>query len=651
MAIAKMKKLTLLAGHQEKSSVLRSMQEMQSVEMIPLSEVLEEELVEQFSFSDKQEETAELTERLQDIEHSLSYIRQYVPEPGLIKKLKSKREVLSLDELEEHVNSLDVDELIGKIQKKEQAFIQINEQKKELQEEESFLRKWRDLAFLPEEVKDFQMLHVAIGSLDGEHLPQLTDELKEQGTVYYEEIYHTTDDVALLVIFPKEEKDTFDRIASRTSFRELDYPYNELPEDALYENLNKQKNLREKEQEMKQEMKDWKQEVKDLKLAEEYFYNIHAREHAQELMMNSSHLFLASGWIEEEKVSSFTTHLYEDVGEDSVAILTDDIRLSEYDDVPIVLKNNKIVQPFEMITEMFSYPKYGEKDPTPFLYPFFMIFFGMMSADAGYGLLLFGATLAALKLFNFEDGMGRMLQFLHQLSYPTIAFGLFFGSFFGSALPFGVYSLEQDMIEIIVLAIILGVIQLLVALILNGVIKIQQQEKASAYIDGFAWMMILIGLILLVVGEMALNNSLISQIGIVLALINVVGILIASTVASKNKALGFGLGLYNLYGVTGYVGDIVSYTRLMALAVASANIGMAFNLIVSLLPIYARFTIGIVIFIALHALNIGLTFLGAYVHTIRLQYVEFFGKFYEGGGKPLKPLKTLEKHIFLKERQ
>lgn len=651
MAIAKMKKLTLLAGQQEKGAVLRSMQEMQSVEMIPLSEVLEEELVEQFSFSDEQQETAELTERLQDIEHSLSYIRQYVPEPGMIEKLKSKRDVLSLDELENHVSTVEMDNLIGKIQEKEQEFIRINEEQKELQEEESFLRKWRDLAFLPKEVSHFQIMHVTVGTVDEEQVPQLTDELKEQGTVYYEEIYHTTDDVALLVVLPKEEKEAFEEIASRTSFRELNYSYDILPEDALYENLNKQKALREAEKEMKEEMKNWKQEVKDLKLAEEYFYNIHARENAKELMMNSSHLFLISGWIEEEKVSSFTAHLYEDVGEDSVVILTDDIRLSEYDDVPIVLKNNALVRPFEMVTEMFSYPKYGEKDPTPFLYPFFMVFFGMMGADAGYGLLLFAATLAALKLFNFEDGMGRMLQFLHQLSYTTIAFGLFFGSFFGAALPFGVYSLEQDMIEIIVLAIILGVIQLLVALVLNGVIKIQQQEKASAYIDGFAWMMILIGLILLVVGEMVVNSSLISQIGIVLALINVVGILIASTIASENKALGFGLGLYNLYGVTGYVGDIVSYTRLMALAVASANIAMAFNLIVSLLPIYARFTIGIVIFVALHALNIGLTFLGAYVHTIRLQYVEFFGKFYEGGGKPLEPLKTLEKHIFLKEKQ
>src|SRR5690606_12359149 len=122
------------------------------------------------------------------------------------------------------------------------------------------------------------------------------------------------------------------------------------------------------------------------------------------------------------------------------------------------------------------------------------------------------------------------------------------------------------------------------------------------------------------------------------------GILVFSAISTPNTALGVGLGAYNLYGISGYVGDIVSYTRLMALGVASANIGMAFNMIIGFLPVYARFTVGVVIIIALHSLNIALTFLSAYVHSSRLQYVEFFGKFFEGGGRPLTPLKTLEKH-------
>ena len=121
--------------------------------------------------------------------------------------------------------------------------------------------------------------------------------------------------------------------------------------------------------------------------------------------------------------------------------------------------------------------------------------------------------------------------------------------------------------------------------------------------------------------------------------------------ASDNKALGAGAGLYNLYGITGYIGDMVSYTRLMALGVSGGSIAVAFNMIIDFLPLWARFTIGAVLFVLLHTINFGLSMLSAYVHGARLVFVEFFGKFYEGGGKALEPLKTEEKYIYLKNKK
>lgn len=140
-------------------------------------------------------------------------------------------------------------------------------------------------------------------------------------------------------------------------------------------------------------------------------------------------------------------------------------------------------------------------------------------------------------------------------------------------------------------------------------------------------------------------------IGASLIGINVFGLLLFSTLGSKNKLVGFGSGLYSLYGITGYVGDLVSYTRLMALGIAGGSIAQAFNLIIDLLPPIAKFTVGILLFALLHSINIFLSFLSAYVHGARLQYVEFFGKFYQGGGRALQPLKTYEKYIYLKKRE
>ncbi|WP_208558711.1 V-type ATP synthase subunit I [Marinilactibacillus kalidii] len=650
MAIAKMKKLTLMAEQQNKETLLRSIQEMQSIEVISLSDVLEQDILDQFEVADEYSESSDFSSELQDIEHALSYLAQYIPEPGMIEKLKSKREVLSLEELETHVSKTDVSGLIEQVQEKEKELNQIDEKKKELQDEESFLRKWRSMNFLPSEVSGLKLLNVHVGTIDSEHAPRLIEGIDELSTAYYEEIFSRSDEMGYLIILAKEQEEAFNKMTAELSFRELKYPFGLLPEDALYSNLNSQKALRERKDALKKEMKDWNTISRDLQLAEEYYYNLGQREVAKELVLNSEHLFLASGWIEDEKLESMKQVINTDLGEDAVVILTDDVKMEEFDQVPIVLKNHKLIRPFELITEMFSYPKYNEMDPTPLMFPFFLVFFGMIAADLGYGLLLSIATFVGLKFFNLDAGTKRFVTFLHILSYPTMVFGLIFGSFFGIELPFGIFSLQSDVIAVMVLSVVLGLIQLLFGLILNGIIKGRQGQKASSYVDGYAWAMMLTGAILFVLGQMIIDNQLVAQIGIGLALVNVVGILLVSAISSKNKALGFGLGLYNLYGVSGYIGDIVSYTRLMALAVASANIAMAFNLIIGFLPPIMRFTVGVVIIIALQALNIALSFLSAYVHTSRLQYVEFFGKFFEGGGRPLTPLKTLEKHIDLKQK-
>lgn len=650
MAIAKMKKLTLLAEHTHKENVLKSVQEMQSLEIISLADKDDEDLLKGFTKETSDSNTQDLQAKLQDIEYAIDYLDDYVAQPGLIEKLKSKREVFTLSELETHVEGADIDVLLDQVSTKEQEINTLDEELKNLRQEEQFLRKWRGLNFMPNEVDQFNFMHVMIGTVDKEHAEPLIDSVKENGKVYYDEVYRRSDEVAYLFILPKDEIKALMDSISQYSYRELKYDYDMLPEDALYRNLLEQKEKRESLAHIKNEMDGWQSVYKDLQLAEEYYHNLSERNKAKNILVDSPHLFLMTGWIEEEKVENLKSNINQEVGESEVVILTDEIKMEEFRDVPIVLKNNKLVQPFEMITEMFSYPQYNEVDPTPLMMPFFMIFFGIMAADLGYGLLLFGVTMFALKAFNIEGSTGNFIKFLHILSYPTMALGLFFGSFFGTELPFQVLSLQEDVLVIMILSVIIGLVQLLFGLILNGIIKGRQGQRASSYIDGYAWAMMLVGFILWVGGAMVLDNTLMTQIGIGIVILNAVGILVVSAISTPNTALGVGLGAYNLYGISGYVGDIVSYTRLMALGVASANIGMAFNMIIGFLPVYARFTVGIVIIIALHTLNIALTFLSAYVHSSRLQYVEFFGKFFEGGGRPLSPLKTLEKYIWLDEK-
>ena len=178
--------------------------------------------------------------------------------------------------------------------------------------------------------------------------------------------------------------------------------------------------------------------------------------------------------------------------------------------------------------------------------------------------------------------------------------------------------------------------------------NVRLKDYTEAYNSGFAWVLILLGLMLLAVGNILPGMALLVPIGKWLAILNAIGILIVSIVSTK-KLSGLASGLFNLYNVSGYVGDLVSFTRLMALGLSGASIGSAFNLIVNLFPPLGRFTVGLLLFIVLHAINMFLSFLSGYVHGARLIFVEFFGKFYEGGGKPFRPLKPSERYIKTKK--
>lgn len=650
MAIAKMKKMTLLAEQANKDKVLKSIQEMKNVEVISLPDVLEEEFIEGFNIETSQEEISTSNQYFQDLEYSIDFLNNYVKQPGFIEGLRRKREVFSLKELEQHVENTDVEELINKISEQEDSLNQIDEQKKQLEEEEFYLRKWKNLDFLPKEVDGFSLMDVIVGSIDVEYADELISNIEQLESVYISEIFKDDDQAGYLFILPKWKREELDNVLNSSGFQKLEYEYDKLPSEQLNRNQEQRKELIEKEKTVKNEMKSWTDTKRDLELAVEYYYNKGERGKAKELVLNSEHLFLISGWIEENKFELIHQSLEANL-EDNIAIMTDDIQLDEHDNVPILLDNPKIIKPFEMLVEMFSMPQYDEIDPTPWIFPFYFLFFGMMSADAGYGLLLFLGTFIPLKLFDIKPGTRRFLTLFNYLSIATIAVGLFFGSFFGFTLPFQVWSMQEDVMPYMIVSVLIGIVHLIVGLLLKAYLSHKHGDHAGAYVDGYSWALILIGATLWAVATIAWSNPVLANIGLILIVVNLIGIVLVNTFANDRKFVGFGLGLVGLTDISSYIGDVVSYTRLMALGVAGANIAMAFNLIIGLLPPIARFTIGIVLFLVLHAVNIGIVYLGSYVHSARLMYVEYFGKFYEGGGRTFAPLSPLEEHIWINKNK
>lgn len=651
MAIAKMKKITIIAKQSEKEQVLKSVQELQKMELVDLNTTAaQNEVLSYYQKAVPEDEENKFVETLQLIQETRTYVQGFLPLKSGFKKLKDGRRSLTLAELEAEVQTSSLLAVCEEVRGIKQELHELEQVRKQKSEQESFLLKWQNLPFSPNETETFNHFIVKVGWVSIDSGLSLKVAIAQQKNSYFEEIYQTRDELGCIIVLTDADCEATEKILQQHHFMPLKYPFSAEPKKELATIQQDIADNLERQNALKKHVLRYRAQMDLLELGEEYYGNLVEQKQAQSVLMNGKQLFLLTGWLEADEVAELREYLAEDLTREHFALVEEEISATDIQAVPTVLKNHPLIAPFETLTEMYSLPKYDEVDPTPLLMPFYMVFFGMMAADIGYGLVLLVATVAARKLFNLEKGLKKNVRFFYLLSYPTIVWGLIYGSFFGYALPFHLLDPQKDVNTILITSVVFGFIQLVFGLCVNGTLLMRRKKALEGYLESFSWVGILGGIALIILGMLVTHQPIVTTIGMGLAGINVVGLLIASTVLGENKLLGFGSGLYALYGITGYVGDLVSYTRLMALGVAGGSIAQAFNLIIDLLPPVGKFTIGILLFALLHAINIFLSFLSAYVHGARLQYVEFFGKFYQGGGRGLKPFKAVEKYSDIKKR-
>ena len=652
MAIAKMNKVMLIAPTDKQNDLLDAIQELQSLEVTSLEQA--KELFTENSIALKEADAEgmnALQQKFEGIHAAITFVEKNQKQPSLIQKLKTPREQFALSELQKEVQNWDTDALVEHVESIRNTLRKKDDELKELREKEVLLRKWSALDFYPKDIFKHPYTKTKMGTI-----PQATDNayldgLKESELISVHEVYHTREEIGLLVTYPRKAQQAAKEELAKAHFSIVWYAFEEAPSVELEKNLKAQQAVVDAKKKVLDDLQEEKDLLRKLQLSAEVTYNELQKEQAKNGLVNGQHVFVLQGWLTTKAVDDVEVQLKGKLGEGEYVFLPLEIAEEEYEEVPTVLENNAFLQPFENLTEMYGLPKYGELDPTPYTAPFYLVFFGMMAADLGYGALLWLGTFIMLKFFHFDKGMNRNLKFFHLLSYPVMIWGIVFGSAFGADLPFQPLSLSKDLITIMILSIIFGVIQIMVGLSLGAYSNLKKKAYVDAYTSHLGWLAIITGIILYVLGSMVLNISWIATIGSSIAIIAAVAIVVVTVLSSENKWGGLASGLYNLYGISGYVADVVSYTRLMALAVSGGSIASAFNMLVGFLPPVARFTAGIFLIVALQGLNIFLSFLGAYVHGLRLQFVEFFGKFYDGGGRALKPFKTYEKYVDIKQQK
>ena len=524
------------------------------------------------------------------------------------------------------------------------------------------LESWQKLD-IPLNTTGTKSTAVFIGSLPSLYSEQSLKEAlaAENPKLEFElEIQSTMANTTNVVIFAPVSQKTMAEDALRTlGFAKPMSPTSKVPKIKA-ERLNaKSEQLHGEDKAAREEIESYAGMREDIKATQDYFRFRSDKYNVINHLDHSKHVFVIEGYIPEEDCGKLEQLCNR--------ISTCVIEFGEAgDDAPVKLKNNKFAEPAQGILTMYAAPGKYDIDPTPLLAFFFYFFFGMMFSDAGYGLLFVIGTGLMIKIFKPDKKMRNNLKLFQYCGISTTIWGLVFGSFFGDA-PAAIYNMftgnnitlsqrlpwptldpQKDALMLMIVSIAFGLIHILVGMGCKFVMCMKQKDYAGAFFDTGLWMLMLVGFAVLAAGMV--TTPVLMTVGAVIAIACAVGLVLTQGRGKKGivgKAVG---GLASLYDITSYISDLLSYSRLLALGLTTGVMAQVFNMLATMMGTNVLgIVFMIVIFLVGHLVNIGLNALGSYVHTMRLQYVEMFSKFYEGGGKEFEPFSLNSKYIKIQE--
>jgi V/A-type H+-transporting ATPase subunit I len=450
-------------------------------------------------------------------------------------------------------------------------------------------------------------------------------------------------------------------VLNKYNFNSFKFPleYRGTSKDILEEISGELKNINEKREIIFKACKKLYRENLSLYLAFDYLSILKSKKDIEKYIKQTEKVIIIEGWILKKELNKLKDILHKKFKELEV-VFSDP---KESDDIPVSLKNNKFVEPFESITELYGIPKYKEFDPTPLFAPFYFIFFGMCLSDAGYGLVIAILSYWALVKFKFEGMAKKFFGLFFLGGVSTFIMGAIMGSWMGDTLNF----LPENMLFIktflidsislldpiknpmplLLISLSLGVIQIYTGFIIKFIANIKDNKIKTGLMDQGSWLLLISGILLSVlantIGSLA-GFKIITNYIIWAGLLSVV---ITQGRSNKNIILKAAGGVLSLYDLIGYFSDILSYSRLFALGLSTAVLAVVVNNFVILfkdIPIIG-IIIAALVFILGHFFNMVISGMGAFIHSTRLQYVEYFTKFYEGGGTPFRPFKVVTKYI------
>ena len=640
MAIVKMKRLRLIALESDRSALLRRLQKLGCLH---LSEPPSDETAWDGLLQRETDQSAERQAQLRLLQNALDLLKRYAPQKtGLLtpRPMVSEQDFLDDKDLPVHLAvAREVTDHAAELNR-------LVAQETRLVSERASLNPWKSLD-LPMELTGTKTVNVITGTVPGPVdfdllQGQLADQV-EEAALY--RLSRGSEQQCLLLMCHKSVTNQALEVLRNSGFTtgQLNGWRGTVAENADRLDGELERVRRAAEQE-KAFLVDLGVKQDELRLAADRISTELNREENSHRLLTDQRIVCLQGWVPEADVAKLTGLLEQFDCAWDLADPTEE----EIPDVPVKLKGNFFTRSMNCITEQYSLPAYDGVDPNPVMAPFFIFFFGMMMADMAYGILMIVGSLLFLKKKRPADR--SFMEMIFWCGISTLIFGALTGGFFGDFIPQlckiinpdsnvklpSLFTPLDDTLSIMIGSLALGLVQIITGMTVSVVKKTKDGHFADALWDEITWWVILAGLVLMI-----LKIGTFRGVPVVL----VIGGLMLLFGSTRN-AKGFGKvtalisAIYN--GVTGFFSDTLSYVRLMALMLSGSVIATVFN---TLGATFGNVVVFVIVALIGNILNLLLNLLGCYVHDMRLQFLEFFGRFYKGGGIAYQPLSLQSKNV------